>query len=238
MAVDVQIRLEAAQSADASGYLGAAATKFVESIDAVSDYLKGVAEFKSRIPTTDSPPIDMESTSAAISKFRSALSRRGGEALQQEPAAKLLNVAKEQSVRAQRWAKVRWEGLFSGIQPLLEEVASDKIVGNTAQVVGVVAKLSRLERQDPVANANEIIGALCAGQADASWPDRLRELGQDLAQAVQRARDSAAALAPEVQEALASAASDDGLSLSDLTAELLEKLRGAGVDDDLVVRRR
>ena len=238
MAIGVQIRLEAAQSADASGYLGAAATKLVQTIDGVSGYLEGAAQFKSRIPIADLPPLEKESTSIAISKFRMELSRRGGEALQQDSAAKLLNVAKEQNARTQRWAIARWEGLFSEIQPLLDEVATDKYAGNAAPVVGVVAKLSRLQRQDPVANANEIIEALCAGQADASWTDRLRGLGQDLARALQRVKDSAAALTPEVQEALASAGSEDGLSFADLTIELLESLRAAGVDGDLVVRRR
>ena len=237
-AVAVRIRLEAAQSADASGYLRAAATSLVETIDGVSGYLEGVAQFKSRIPIADYPPIDAESTSVAIGKFRTELSRHGGEALQQDSAATLLNVAKEQNARAHRWAKARWEGLFSETQPLLEEVAADKYAGNAAPVVGVVAKLSRLKRQDPVANANDIIEALCAGQVDASWTGRLRELGQELARALQRIRDSVAALTPEVQEALASAGSDDGLSLADLTIELLEKLRAAGVDGDLVVRRR
>jgi hypothetical protein len=105
-------------------------------------------------------------------------------------------------------------------------------------VVGVAAKLSRLKRQDPVTNADDITEALCPGQPNASWTDRLRELGEDLERALQQAKDSAAALAPEVQEALESAASEVGLSLSELTGELLEQLRAAGVDDLLVVRRR
>jgi UDP-N-acetylmuramoylalanine-D-glutamate ligase len=238
LAVAVQIRLEAAQSADASGYLGAAAAKFVEAMDGVSGYLEGVAQFKARIPFNDSPSIDTESTSAAISKFRNELSRHGGEALQQDSASKLLTVAKKQYERAQGWANTRWEGLFSAIQPLLEEAAPERLVGNSAQVVGVSAKLSRLKRQDPVTNADDITEALCPGQPNASWTDRLRELGEDLDRALQQAKDSAAALAPEVQEALESAASEVGLSLSDLTAELLEQLRAAGVDDHLVVRRR
>ena len=37
---------------------------------------------------------------------------------------------------------------------------------------------------------------------------------------------------------LESASSEDGLSLADVTPDLLEGLRAAGVDDDLVVRRR
>ena len=193
MAVGVQTRLDAAQSADASGFLGAAAAKFVEAIDGASSYLEGIPQFKARIATADYPSIDTESTAAAITKFRTELSRHGGDALQQESAAKLLNIAKEQNSRVQRWAKARWEGLFSEIRPMLEEAASEKLVGNSTDryaVVGVAAKLSRLERQDPVANADAVTEALCRGQSNESWTNRLRELGEELARALQRVKDS------------------------------------------------
>lgn len=241
MAMDAQIRLEAAQSADASGYLGAAAANFVKTIDGVSTYLEGVAQFKSRIPISDSPPISTESVSAAIDKFRSELARHGAEALQQDSAGKLLSVAKDQNARAQRWAKARWEGLFAEILPLLADSAPENLVGGSTgryTVIRLATRLSRLERLDPVNDADEIAAALEVGQSNASWTDRLRELREELAQALQQDRETAAALAPEVQEALAAAASEGGLSLSDLTIELLEDLRTAGVDGDLVVRRR
>lgn len=239
--VDLQLKLEATQAADSSLDLVAKADHFVDAIDGVSDYLTGVAKFRSRLSITDVPPIDAKATSAAVNAFRAGLSRYGPTAFQQQPAAKLVEVAKEQRARSMRWAAARWRGIFEVYQSLLEDAKPDRLLGGSMHrftAEGRAAKMSMLQRQDPIADELKVIAALCEGDASASWLERLKQLADELTRALQAVKDERAALTPEVQEALESASSEDGLSLADVTPSLLEALQAAGVDDDLVVRRR
>jgi hypothetical protein len=239
--VELQLKLEATQSADSSLELVAKAQHFVDAIDSVSDYLTGVAKFRSRLSITDLPPIDAKATSTAVSAFRAGLSRYGPKAFQQQPAAKLIEVAREQRARSMRWATARWRGTFDMYQSLLEEAQSGRLLGGSTHRYAAerrAAKMSMLQRQDPVADELKVIAELCEGDASASWLERLKKLGDELARALQAIKDERATLKPEVQKALESASSEDGLSLADVTPSLLEGLRAAGVDADLVVRRR
>jgi hypothetical protein len=239
--VELQLKIEATQSVDSSLDLLAKADHFVEAIDGVSDYLIGVAKFRSRLSITDLPSIDVKATSSAISAFRAGLSRYGPKALQQQPAARLEEVAKEQRARSSRWVKGRWQGTFEVYQSLLEEVQSGRLLGGSTHrftAEGRAAKLSMLQRQDPVADELKVIAELCNGDASAPWLEQLKKLGDELIRALQAVKDERAALTPEVQNALESASSEDGLSLADVTPGLLQGLHAAGVDDDLVVRRR
>lgn len=239
--VDLQLKLEATQSADSGLDLVTKANHFVDAIDGVSDYLTGVAKFKLRLSITDSPPIDVKATTAAISGFRAGLSRYGPKAFQQQPAAKLIEVAKDQRGRAVRWAGARWRGVFEVYQSLLEEAQPGRLLGTSTHRFSAerrATKLSMLQRQDPIADELKVITELCEGDASALWLERLKELGDELTRALQALKDERAALTPEVQKALETASSEDGLSMADVTPSLLEGLRAAGVDDDLVVRRR
>jgi hypothetical protein len=239
--VELQLKLEATQSADSSLDLVATADRFVDAMDAATDYLSGTARFRARLSITELPPIDAKATSAAISAFRAGLSRYGLKAVQQQPATKLTSVAKDQTVRSTRWAAARWQGVFEVYQSLLEEAQCGRLLGGSTHrfaAEGRAAKMTHLQRQDPVAHEVTVITELCQGDASASWLERLRQLGDELARALQAVKDERAALTPEVQKALESASSEDGLSLADVSPTLLEGLRAAGVDDDLVVRRR
>jgi len=239
--VELQLKLEATQSADAGLDLVAKAEHFVEAIDGVSDYLTGVARFRSRLSITELPSIDPKAALAAVTAFRAGLSRYGPKALQQQPAAKLVEVAKEQRARSTRWVGARWRAVFDVYQSLLAEAQPDRLLGRSTHrfsAEGRAAKMSMLQRQDPVANELSVITALCDGDESARWLERLTKLGDELARALQAVKDERAALTPEVQKALESASSEDGLPLADVTAALLQGLHAAGVDDDLVVRRR
>ncbi len=239
--VDLQLKLEATQSADSSLDLVAKANHFVDAIDGVSDYLTGVAKFRPRLSITDLPPIDAKATSAAVNAFRAGLSRYGPKAFQQQPAAKLIEIAKEQRARSMRWAAARWRGIFDGYQSLLEDAKPDRLLGGSTHRYTAerrATKLLMLQRQDPIADEHKVIAELCEGDASASWLERLKKLGDELTRALQALKDERAALTPDVQKALETASSEGGLSLADVTPSLLDGLRAAGVDDDLVVRRR
>lgn len=239
--VELQLRLEATQSADSSLDLVAAADRFVDEMNEVSDYLSGTASFRSRLAIAELPPIDAKAAAAAISAFRAGLSRYGLKAIQQQPASKLTSVAKDQRARSSRWAVARWRSVFEVYQPLLEEAGPGRLHGGSSQrytAEGRARTMTLLQRQDPVAEEVKIMAELCHGDPSASWLDRLQQLGHELAHALQAVKDERAALTPQVQKALESASAQAGLSLADVSPALFEALRAAGVDEDLVVRRR
>lgn len=239
--VELQLKLEATQSADAGLDLVATADRFVDAMDSASDYLCGTATFRARLSITDVPPIDNKATSGAISAFRAGLSRYGLKAVQQQPAANLGAVAKDQTGRSTRWAMARWRAVFEVYQSLLEEAQSGRLLGGSTHRYAaerLATKMSLLQRQDPVADEARILTELCQGDASASWLERLHQMGSELTRELQAVKAERAALTPEVQRALESASSADGLSLADVSPTLLDSLRAAGVDDDLVVRRR
>ncbi|OBG64728.1 hypothetical protein [Mycobacterium sp. E3339] len=240
-AVDLQLKLEAAQSADSGIELVTKADHLVEALDTATGYLTGVSRLQSRLSLTEVPTIDAKASAAALNAFRAGLSRYGPKAFQQQPATKLIDVAGDQRTRAARWASARWRTLFEGYQTLVEQTQPGRLVGDSRQRFAAertARKLVMLQRQDPIADEDKIIAELCDGDANVSWLEQIKSLGDDLARALHALETEHTSLTPEVQEALTLAASDDGLPLAFLTAGLLEALRAAGVDGDLVVRRR
>ncbi|CPR10477.1 hypothetical protein BN971_01873 [Mycobacterium bohemicum DSM 44277] len=240
-AVDLQLKLEAAQSADSGIELVTKADHLVEALDNATGYLTGLLRLRSRLSLTEALTIDAKASAAAVSAFRAGLSRYGPKAFQQQPATKLIEVARDQRTRAARWAGARWRSIFEGYQQLLEQTQPGRLFGGTRQRFAaerIATKLLMLQRQDPIADEDKIIAELCDGDSSASWLERVKSLGDDLARALQSLEDERASLASEVQEALELATSEDGLPLTEVTASLLDALHAAGVDGDLVVRRR
>jgi hypothetical protein len=80
----------------------------------------------------------------------------------------------------------------------------------------------------------ERLGTSEAGE----WLPGIRRLGHELLDALAALDAEGETMTPEVRAALTRAASESGLPLEDVTAELLAALQAAGVDDHLVVRRR
>lgn len=240
-AVELDLKLKATQSADSNLELVAKAEDFVDAIDEASGCLASVVTFKSRNSITNSPPIDEKAVTAAVRAFRAGLSAHGPKAFQQQPAAKLIEVAKVHRAGSTRWVATQWKARFEPFQQLLEEAKPGRLTGSSAHrrsVERLERKMSLLQRQSPIADMDKIIEELCDGDVNASWRDHLDGLAEELRRALELLKEERDALTPEVQSALASASSDEGLSLEDLTADVLEKLHAAGVAGDLVVRRR
>jgi hypothetical protein len=240
-AVDLQLKLDAAQSADSGLELVTKADHVVEALDTATEYLAGISRLQSHLSLTERPPIDAKASAQAITAFRAGLSRYGPRAFQQQPAAKLIDIAKEQRARTARWALARWKAIFGQYQPLMDQAQPGQLLGASQHrfiAERKARKLTMLARQDPVADESTVIAELCDGDADASWPQCVNVLGEELAAALQSLQDEHTALTTEVQKALDAATTEAGLSLGEVTASLLDALRAAGVDDDLVVRRR
>lgn len=240
-AVELQLQLETTQTADSGVELVTRANNFIDVIATATDYLYGIVRFKKRLSIEGSPSVDAKAAAAAISAFRGGLSKYGLKAIQQKPASKLMEVARNQRAQATRWAAARWRGVFDEYEDSVDRARPGRLVGGSTHRISAerqATKLDMLRRQDPILNEDKVIAALNVGVDDASWLDRLNELHTDLNSALQALEAERAALTAEVREALETAASADGLSLADVTIQLLDQLRAAGVDEDLVVRRR
>lgn len=240
-AVELQLQLETTQTADAGVELVTRADNFIDAIASATDYLNAIARFKKRMVIDDSPSVDVKAAAAAINAFRAGLSRYGVKAIQQKPAAKLMEVARNQRIQAVRWASARWREVFEEYEDSVDKARPGRLVGGSTHRIRAerqATKLDMLRRQDPILNEDNVIAALNVGVDDSTWLDRLTELHASLDSALRDLEAERAALTPEVREALETAASEDGLSLADVTNQLLDRLRAAGVDQDLVVRRR
>lgn len=238
--VDLQLKLEAAQSADTSLELLARGARLVESLERASEYLAGAVAFRSAVKIADRPGLDLKAVSKAVGAFRAGLSRHGSAAFQHEPAATLIEVAKAQRERTSRWVTARWKDGFEKYQPLLDRIQTEHLVGSATHIVVAQARASKLRAamgMDPVANAAELQSTL--GGADVgAWLRAITTLADEMRSALQALDAERAALTPEVREALRRASAVGGLPLSDVTQELLAALRSAGVDESLVVRHR
>lgn len=238
--VDLQLKLEAAQSADTSLELLVRGARLVESLDRASEYLVGAAAFRLAVNVTDRPGLDLKAVSKAVGAFRAGLSRHGSAAFQHEPAATLIDVAKAQRERTARWVTARWKDRFERYRPLLDRIQTEHLIGSATQIVVAQARASKLRAamgMDPVANAAELQNTLGGADVEA-WLRAITTLANEMRSALQALDAERAALTPEVREALRRATAVGGLPLSEVTYELLTALRGAGVDESLVVRRR
>jgi hypothetical protein len=237
-AVDLQLKLEAAQSADTSLALLARGARLVESLDRASKYFASAAAFRSKAQIGDRPSLDLKAVSQAVAAFRAGLSRHGSAAFQHQPATNLADVAKAQRERVVRWVTARWKDFFAEYEPLIERILTEHPVGNTTHIAIARARASKLRAvrgMDPIANAADLQTALGGGDVDA-WLHAITELGVEMRGMLAALDTERAAFTPEVREALQRAAAEGGLPLSELSDELLAALRNTGVDEHLVVR--
>lgn len=238
-AVDLQLKVEAAQTADTNLDLLTRGARLVESLHRASEYFASAATFRSKAQIHDRPSLDLKAVSQAVGTFRAGLSRHSSAAFQYQPATTLAEVAKAQRERAARWVIARWKDLFAEYDPLLERVQTEHLVGSATHILVAQARASKLRAamaMDPVANASDLQTALGGGDVEA-WLHAITTLGNELRGALDALDAERAALNPEVREALRRAAAE-GLPLSELSDELLAALRDADVDGHLVVRRQ
>lgn len=240
-AVDLQLRLEANQTAESTHDLVEKADNLANVLEGVITYLDGVLAFRERLSLDDKPAVDVKASSTAVRQFRAGLSTHGAKAFQQQPAAKLVDVAKDQRTRASRWVSARWKAQFDPSIALIDAVEAGLLVGGSPYrrtAERVARKMTMLMRQNPVSDESKVVAELCGGDPDLLWPDQIVSLADELSQAFEAMRRERDALTPAVQSALDEASSLDGFPLEDLTSDLLEQIRAAGMAGDMVVRRR
>lgn len=238
-AVDLQLKLEVAQTADTGLDLLARAARLVEALSDSADYLEGVTRFREEMKISDRPPVDVKAVAQAVSAFRAGISRHGSAAFQHQPASTLSEAAKTQRDRCSRWLVSRWRQEFASYEAAMDRTASERLAGSGSHAVVAQARASKLRALrglDPIADREEVSKALGTDEV-ARWRSAIEEVAGQLHTALEALDAEHAALTPEVRGVLDRAASDGGMPLDELTPELLAALRGAGVDGHLVVRR-
>lgn len=240
MSVDLQLKLEVAQSADSSADLIARAARLFETLDASATYFEGVLAIVRTMGYTDRPSLDVKAVAQAVSAFRRGISQHGSAAFQHQPATTLAETAKAQRDRCGRWVSSRWREEFAALDPLINRVGSEPLAGRGIHAISAQARAQSLRAArtlDPIGQQAEINAAL--GVSDVgSWRTGIIDIGERLSAALASLDAEHAALTSEVRAVLERASSAEGMPLDHVSTEMLEALRRAGVDGQLVLRRR
>ena len=238
-ATELLVRLEAASAEDAGDELLARGRSVRDEVMSTAEHLEAVQSYRVAIGRTDAPSLDAKAMRQAIGRFRGALARSGPRALQQQSAATLVDVMTAQIKRVDRWVASTWRENFDASQELQERANSGDLHGSPemkTKASGRAATIAVLRNKDPIRDRIELEERLKVEGLNALL-ERVNELVDDLRNAIAAIDLEHAAMTPEVRAVLQSSASDDGLPLAEVTLELMEALRSAGVLDDLVVRR-
>lgn len=235
----LQLRLEAASAADEDDVLLSRGRTLRDAVVAAKEHYESAQSYRVTIGLTDAPPLNTKAIRQAIGHFRGALSKSSSNAFQQRPAATLAEVLAAQARRVDHWIKSTWGENFAGVRALLERVASGDLHGSVSARTKVRNRASKIEyvlSLNPVEDRATLEAHLNAVGL-AACIERVNELIEELRDAIVTIDRNQAEMPREVQDAIQSAQSPDGLPLSEVTPELMAALRSAGVLDDLVVRR-
>ena len=238
-ATELQLRLGAASEADTGDALLSRGRTVRADVASAAEHFEAVQSYRVTIGRTDMPPLDAKEIRQAIGRFRAALSNSGPKAVQQRPAASLLEVVTAQIRRVDRWVKSTWQEKFAAAQELLERVDSGDLHGSPADRIKARSRASKIavvRNTDPVRERAALEERLKVEGLNACL-EKINELIDDLRAAIVAIDKEQAAMTSQVRAVLQRAASGDGLPLGEVTPELLAALQSAGVLDALVVRR-
>ena len=238
-AIELQLQLEAASTADKEDVLRSRARTVRDGIVATTEHYEAAQSYRVTIGLTDAPPLNTKAIRQAIGHFRGALSKSRSNAFQQRSAATLEEVLAAQTRRVDQWLKSTWSQNFASARALLDRVDSGDLHGPVLARTKAQHRASRIRdilSLNPVKDRATLEAHLNAAGLD-SCIERVNELIEELHAAITAIDRDQAAMTPEVRAAIQRATSPDGLPLSEVTPELMAALRSAGVLDDLVVRR-
>jgi len=238
-ASELQLRLETASTTDAEDELLSRGCTVRDDIKSAAEYFEAVQTYRVLIDRRDAPPLDVKAIRQSIGGFRGTFSKSGPKALQQKSADTLQKTLNEQTRRVERWVKLTWRENFAAAEELLERVNSTGFHGSALALTKARNRASKIERAlslDPVRDCEKLEDYLSVEGLSACI-ERVSYLVEELQTAIEVIDSEQAAMPQEVKAAMQSAASEDGLPLSEVTPELMAALRSAGVLDDLVVRR-
>lgn len=237
-AVTVGVKLDAAATADAGEALLAQGQMLVSDLDLTSSQLERAATIRADFGV-DRPNLGAKAVSQAIGAFRAGLSRHGAAAFQHAPASTLRDVAKQQRAAAERWALSSWRARVDDLTPAAALATNERLQGNAAHRLRAenrLRKLTKVRDLNPLVDAAKLQAEL-DGSVLADWLAAIATLNTELRVALETLDAARVQQSPTVRAALARASSVDGLSMHELTDELLAELRVTGIAEQLVVRR-
>lgn len=237
-ATELQIRLKAAQAADAEDQLLSRGRTVRADLASATEYFEAALSYRSVIGRTD-VPLDATPIRRAIGNFRGALTNSGPKAFQQQSAVTLRNVLIAQSKRVERWVRSTWRANFAADEELLRRAESDDLHGSPAERAEARVRARRIrviQKLDPVREREVIEQRLSAKGLNACLAS-VKQSIEALRAMITEIDRKEAAMTPEVQAVLRRAASPDGLPLKQVI-HLLAELESSGMLDSLVVHRR
>jgi len=237
-ATELQIRLKAAQVADAEDQLLSRGRTVRTDLESTVEYFEAAQSYRAVIGRTD-VPLDATAIRRAIGNFRGALTNSGPKAFQQQSAVTLRDVLTAQIKRVDRWVGSTWRANFAADEELLRRAESGDLHGSPAARIEVRRRASRIraiQNLDPVREREVIEKRLNAKGLNACL-ESVKPLIDALRAVIAVIDKKQAAMTPQAQEALRRAASPDGLPLRKVI-HLLAELESSGMLDNLVVRRR
>jgi hypothetical protein len=184
-------------------------------------------------------PVDAKAVGQAARQLRTGLSKYQAGALQHQATTKFEAAVKLEARRCLDWSKAKWKGRFERWQAVIDRGAAGGFFGDDAgrrRVLSLVLKLNALAVLHPITDRDDIDARL-DGVGMAGWTAAVDGLGASLTAEIAALEQQQVAFDPEVRTVLELAAAEDGMPLADLTPELVDRLRTAGVIGDLVVRR-
>lgn len=235
---ELRARMKVAAEVEANDKLLGRARDVQTQLDDACRFVEAVVKFRAEAQSGNSAPVDSGGLRQAVDGFRSALSNDGSAALQQQFAATMLQELGKLRQVLQRVTRSDWRSLFSDVTPLLELEAVG--VGSSAASRRRAATPARRLRTafglDPVENLAELERLFSVRGMSASV-DAIAETAEELRVALEALDRETQELAPEVRILLEQADSDKGFPLAELTPQLIDDLRAAGVLDSLFIRR-
>lgn len=238
-ATELHIRLDAAGTADEEDALLSRGRTVRDAIMATTEHLKAAQSYRVTIGPMSAPPLKTKEIRQATGNFRGALSKSGTNAFQQRSAATLEGVLAAQTARVDRWITSTWRENFADARALLERVKAGDLHGSILARTKAKNRASQIEQVlnlNPVKDRAALETHLNEVGLDACI-ERVNALIEELRDAIVTIDRNQAEMPREVQDAIQSAQSPEGLPLSEVTPELMAALRSAGVLDDLIVRR-
>lgn len=237
-ATELQIRLKAAQAADAEDQLLSRGQTVRADLASAAEYFEAAQSYRAVIGRTE-VPLDAAAIRRAIGNFRGALTNSGPKAFQQQSAVTLRNALIAQTKRVERWVRSTWRANFAADEELLRRAESRDLHGSPTERADARTRASRIraiQKLDPVREREVIEQRLDAKGLNACLAS-VKQLIDALRDVITAMDRKTAAMTPEVQEVLRCAASPDGLPLRQVI-HLLAELESSGMLDSLVVHRQ
>lgn len=239
-AVTLGVKLDAAASADSNDAVLAQGQLLVTDLDLASARMESAATMRDDLAATAGPSLNAKETNQAIGAFRAGLSRHGAAAFQHAPAVTLRDLARQQSTTVEKWTLANWRRQVAERTPYAALATPDKLQGNPThrQRVDIrLRKLATIRDLNPLLDRDRLRVEL-QGDTPAEWLQAAAALDREISDALNLLEETRAKQSPRVRAAMSKAGSVYGLPLDEVTHELLDELRAAGVDDQLVVRLR